>query len=65
MTHLATIKALLTLTVRGDLKAPTAFMADNASVSVVDFRNGMPTIRLFNDIHHLDMPLKYGRHSLI
>lgn len=65
VTHLAVIKALFTTLAGGSMADHSAFLADNASLSVIDFYNGMPVIRVFNDIAHLDMPLRYGKPVII
>jgi Fructose-2,6-bisphosphatase len=59
--HGALIRAMLTLWAGGSLAARWAFRTDNASVSVVDFLQGVPQIRLFNDSCHLDMKLGYSK----
>lgn len=66
VTHLAIIKAIFTQLTGGDMATQhSIFLADNTSISVIDFQNGSPVIRLFNDIAHLDAPLRYGRLTLI
>ncbi len=65
VTHLALIKALFTTVSGGTMRDHSAFLADNASVSVIDFYNRMPVIRGFNDISHLQTPLKYGKVVII
>lgn len=59
--HAGIIRAMLTLWVGGSLENRFPFRSDNASISVVDFYNGVPCIRLFNDITHLKTKLGYGR----
>lgn len=65
VTHLAVIKALFTTLAGGSMAKHSAFLADNSSLSVIDFYNGMPVIRVFNDIAHLDIPLRYGKPVII
>jgi probable phosphoglycerate mutase len=66
VTHLGVIKALLTEMAGGDMRYNrSAFLIDNASVSVVDFYRRYPVIRLVNDISHLHEPLRYGKIVLL
>lgn len=59
--HAGIIRAMLTLWAGGSLENRFPFRSDNASITVVDFYNGVPCIRLFNDITHLKTKLGYGR----
>jgi len=61
VSHGGYIRAFLTVLTYGSLNRRFPFWVDNASVSVIDFYKGVPCIRLFNDINHLDMELTYGR----
>jgi len=59
--HGALIRSMLTVWAGGSLTNRMAFRSNNASISVIDFYNGVPAIRQFNDICHLDTKLSYGR----
>lgn len=59
--HAGIIRAMLTLWAGGSLENRFPFRSDNASITVVDFYNGVPCIRLFNDITHLKTKLGFGR----
>lgn len=61
VSHGALIRSMLSLWAGASLENRVAFRSDNASISVVDFYNGVPSIRMFNDICHLDTKLGYGR----
>ncbi len=61
VSHGGYIRAFLTVLTYGRLQRRFPFWIDNASISVIDFYKGVPCIRLFNDICHLDMELSYGR----
>jgi broad specificity phosphatase PhoE len=62
VSHAGFIKALLTCIVGGSMDRHLPFGINNASISVVDFYKGVPTIRLINDICHLENEkLTYGR----
>jgi len=66
VTHLGIIKAVLTQMAGGNMRQfRSAFLADNASISIIDFYKGHPVIRLFNDTCHLNTPTKYGRIVLL
>jgi broad specificity phosphatase PhoE len=61
VTHLAIIKGCISLMFGGSFNAQMNFLADNASVTVIDYFRKVPVLRLFNDIHHLETKLKYGK----
>jgi len=66
VSHAGFIKALLTVIVGGPVERHLPFGINNASISVVDFYKGAPTIRLINDICHLEHEeLTYGRPLLL
>lgn len=66
VTHMGLIKAIFTHLSGGDMRThQSTFLADNASISVVDFYLGYPVIRLFNEISHLETPLKFGRKVIL
>jgi broad specificity phosphatase PhoE len=60
VSHLAVIKGFMALLFGSSLNSQMNFMADNTSVTVVDFYHQVPVLRSFNDIRHLDSKLKYG-----
>lgn len=61
VTHLAIIKGFMVLLFGRSFNTQMNFLADNTSVTVLDYFHKVPVLRLFNDIHHLDIKLKYGR----
>jgi broad specificity phosphatase PhoE len=66
ITHMGLIKAVLTHVSGGDMRIhQSTFLADNASISVIDFYLGYPVIRSFNEICHLENPLKFGRKVIL
>lgn len=63
VTHGGFIKALLTHYAGGSIAEHHGrFMANTASISIVDFYNGIPCIQGFNDIAHLGFDeVRFGR----
>lgn len=65
VTHMAVIKGILNLVFNRNLTQRMNCTADNTSVTVIDYHRRVPILRLFNDIHHLDMELAFGRVTLL
>jgi broad specificity phosphatase PhoE len=61
VTHLAVIKGYLSLIFGRSFNSQMNFLADNASLTVIDYFHRVPVLRSFNDIQHLGIKLKYGR----
>ena len=65
VTHMAVIKGILNLVFGRSLTKRMNCTADNTSVTVIDYHRRVPILRLFNDIHHLDAELTFGRVTLL
>lgn len=61
VTHLAVIKGYLSLIFGRSFNSQMNFLADNTSLTVIDYFHRVPVLRSFNDIQHLGIKLKYGR----
>lgn len=65
VTHGGLIRIAMTVFGGGDLSKRIVYWADNASITIVDFFNGNPTFRLFNDKSHLKESYSYGKPKFI
>ncbi len=65
VTHGGFIRIAMTVYGGGDLSKRIVYWADNASITIVDFCNGNPTFRLFNDKSHLDEVYSFGKPKFI
>ena len=61
VTHLALIKAFMATLFGRTVNKPMNFIADNTSISVIDFLRKRPILMTFNDTRHLDKKLPYGK----
>jgi broad specificity phosphatase PhoE len=61
VTHLAMIKGhMATLFGRSVLK-PMNFVAQNTSITIIDFEHNAPILMRFNDCNHLENNIRYGK----
>ena len=61
VTHLAIIKVFIASLFGHTVHKPMNFIADNTSVTVIDFLRKRPILMSFNDTRHLDQNLRYGK----
>jgi broad specificity phosphatase PhoE len=61
VTHLAIIKVFMATLFGRTVFKPMNFIADNTSVTVIDFLRKRPILMNFNDTRHLDQNLRYGK----
>lgn len=65
VTHLSVIKGLMAISFGGSVFERMNYLAHNTSVTIIDFRNRVPLLVLFNDSRHLDMAIHYGKVLLL
>lgn len=65
VTHLSVIKAYMSILFGGSIYERMNYYGHNTSVSIIDFYRRVPILVTFNDSRHLDLPMPYGKVTLL